>query len=154
MFKRRCVQVKKSKPKKINGHIAKNGYRTVVVSIDEKPYRRKRFYIHRLVAEHFIENPNNYKFVNHIDGNKLNNHVSNLEWCTPSHNNQHAYNIGLKPRGEEFYSAKLTEEDVLKIKEMLSRGVHPKNIAPIYSVSVSAIKQIKNGYTWKHLDDR
>lgn len=56
---------------------------------------RKTFSVHRLVACTFIDNPNNYKIVNHIDGNKSNNSVSNLEWCTSSHNRNHAINSGL-----------------------------------------------------------
>lgn len=53
-------------------------------------------YIHRLVAIHFIQNGNRYKCVNHKDGNKHNNNVENLEWCTHSENNKHAFKIGLK----------------------------------------------------------
>lgn len=53
-------------------------------------------YVHRLVAETFITNTENLPCVNHIDGNKLNNSVSNLEWCTYSKNSYHAYKIGLK----------------------------------------------------------
>lgn len=49
----------------------------------------KQFYVHRLVAEAYIENPNNYKYVNHIDLNKHNNTIENLEWCTASMNMQH-----------------------------------------------------------------
>ena len=51
--------------------------------------------IHRLVAENFIENPENKKEVNHIDGNKLNNYIFNLEWCNRSYNLKHAYKLGL-----------------------------------------------------------
>lgn len=69
-----------------------NGYLRVMLSINGKHYDR---YIHRLVAQTFIDNPNNYAEINHIDGNKKNNRIENLEWCNRSHNNKHAYQIGL-----------------------------------------------------------
>lgn len=61
----------------------------------------KTFKVHRLVAIHFIENPNNLNIVNHKDGNKLNNNVDNLEWCDYTHNNRHARENGLciNPKG-------------------------------------------------------
>lgn len=68
--------------------LTKNGY--LRVGLDGKLCR-----IHRLVAEAFIDNPNGYTQVNHIDGNKCNNHVNNLEWCTPSQNIIHALKTGL-----------------------------------------------------------
>ena len=52
--------------------------------------------VHKLVAEAFIPNPNNYSYVNHIDGNKQNNYIDNLEWCTLYQNNTHAYKTGLR----------------------------------------------------------
>lgn len=61
----------------------------------------KTFRIHRLVAIHFVPNPNNYTEVNHIDGNKENCADWNLEWCTRSHNIKHAFRLGLKTVAEK-----------------------------------------------------
>lgn len=67
----------------------RNGYQCVRI-------QHKNFYIHRLLAEAFIPNPENKPEVNHKDGRKLNNRIENLEWCTYSDNIQHAYNTGLR----------------------------------------------------------
>lgn len=68
------------------------GYRFVVLYSNEVP---KMHRLGRLVAKHFIGNPNGFNVVNHIDGDKKNDHVLNLEWCTQSHNVTHAHDIGL-----------------------------------------------------------
>lgn len=70
------------------------GYARVGIYIGN--YKTKTIKIHRLIAETFINNPLNKKDVNHIDGNKSNNCVENLEWCTRSENIKHAYDNGLK----------------------------------------------------------
>lgn len=70
------------------------GYHFVALSKDNG-YHNKL--VHRLVAEAFIPNPNNYPCVNHKDGNKSNNSVSNLEWCTIKQNLHHAVETGLAP---------------------------------------------------------
>lgn len=74
--------------------IDKNGYTRCYIR-DITSSKRKDYKLHRLVAEYFISNPNNYKVVNHIDGDKTNNKIENLEWCTYSYNNKHAYDTGL-----------------------------------------------------------
>ena len=68
-----------------------NGYKIVGLS---KNHKRKNYYVHRLVAEAFIENLNNYKEVNHKDNNKDNNQINNLEWCDRSYNMKHSYKNG------------------------------------------------------------
>ena len=66
----------------------------------------KTFYIHKLVAKAFLPNPNNYDEVNHKDGNTLNNHVDNLEWCTHKQNMEHASRMGSLSRGHDNWKGK------------------------------------------------
>ena len=68
------------------------GYKKVELMTNGR-YTRRQFFVHRLVAEAFIPNPDNKPHVNHIDGNPSNNNVDNLEWCTPSENLIHAYRV-------------------------------------------------------------
>ena len=63
---------------------------------------KKKVALHRLLALHYLENPENKRTVNHIDGNKLNNSLSNLEWATDAENIQHAYDTGLQPYKREY----------------------------------------------------
>lgn len=82
---------------KTNKHLVgdKNniGYHRVTLYNNKQ---RKRIFIHRLVAELFLDNPNSFAEVNHIDGNKDNNSVTNLEWCDRTHNEREARRIGIK----------------------------------------------------------
>lgn len=80
-----------SKEKRIRpAKIGKDGYEIVYLRKDGKS---NRHYVHRIVAETFIENPNSMEFVNHKDGRKYHNSVENLEWCDRSQNARHAYRI-------------------------------------------------------------
>lgn len=83
---------------KILKHILyKNGYYGVSLT-GINSTRSAVFYIHRLIAEAFVPNSYNKPCINHIDGNKRNNMISNLEWCTYAENNGHAVNVGLNAR--------------------------------------------------------
>lgn len=112
--------------------------------------------VHRLVATVFIENPNNYPIINHIDGDKTNNHIDNLEWCTQSHNNRHAYRTGLKRlenyTGEGNPTSKLTTEQVLSIRREYSAGTTSINkLAKKYNTVAGNIYFILKRQTWKYV---
>lgn len=80
--------------KYMNSHLSKNGIAKVIRT-------------HKLIAQTFISNPNNYFVINHIDGNKENNRVDNLEWCTQKHNVKEAWRLGLsKPSEKQKEAAK------------------------------------------------
>lgn len=114
----------------------------------------QRCVVHRLVATHFISNPDNKPEVNHIDANKSNNKVENLEWVTPSENIRHSFEIGLINRGGENHpSNKLTEDDVRTIKKMLMDGVRMCEIEEKFKgvISRATICDIKAGRTWKNV---
>lgn len=116
--------------------------------------QQERKTIHRLVAEHFIPNPSGLPWVNHKDGNKLNNKITNLEWVTPSENNNHAYEIGLKKgvKGEKHGRSKLNEIDVITIYHLAKSEVIPiKKIADKFGVTFQTVSDIKLEKRWKHL---
>lgn len=126
----------------------KDGYMRVSLYIDGKS---KTFTVHRLILSSFVKNPNQdiYTEINHIDGNKENNCIDNLEWCTRSENQLHAYknNLQTDKKGERNGRSVLTENDVTKIREMLGKKTQ-REIAHLYHVSKSTISAIKNGIIW------
>lgn len=110
--------------------------------------------VHRLIAITFIPNQRNLKEVNHKDGDKSNNAVSNLEWCTRGENNSHAYRTGLMPLrvGEKNGFSKLTNDEVLEILQLHKMyGTKQRAIAREYDVDHYTIARIINGSGWRHL---
>ena len=130
------------------------GYGMVTLSREDKS--RAKFLVHRLVAIAFIPNPENKPHINHKDGVKKNNAVSNLEWCTIAENNRHGFLTGLIPPmipkiGEHCKSSKLTNEQVGVIKRLISNGGKCSTIALEYGVGRTTISAIKSGRNWAHL---
>jgi DNA-binding transcriptional regulator YiaG len=112
--------------------------------------------VHRLVAQTFIPNIKNLPQVNHGDGNKQNNFVDNLEWCTNEENQLHAIEyLGVnknKARGEKHGSNKLKEYQIIEIKELLKEGkLTQQRIANLYNVSRRTIGYIKSGKIWSYI---
>lgn len=108
------------------------GYSRVTLTIN---YKTEIFRVHRIVASVFIPNPENKPQVNHIDGNKLNNDIKNLEWCTNAENQIHAYKIGINK------NRKLSIEHKEKMHSKIKRKVKNIDTGEIYeSISDAALK--------------
>ena len=132
--------------------IRKDGYISVY-------YNGEQYLEHRRLAELFIPNPENKPCVNHVDGNRSNNNIDNLEWVTYSENHKHAHRvlgrnlsgnavkmINGELSGENAWNSKLTKKDIEEIRNSNLTGVELSNK---YNVSRSLISGIKNNKRWK-----
>lgn len=120
--------------------ISKQGYKMVSLC---KQYTVFNASVHRLVAEAFIPNPEHKETINHIDGNKLNNAISNLEWATQHENNLHAYRTGLhdpKKNGRTGKRRPLTESEKKLISERTKEAMHTSVVqAKLHSTRKKAL---------------
>lgn len=117
-----------------------------ITLINVNDSRQKSVTIHRLLAEIFLPDYDELLHVNHKDGDKLNNSLSNLEMVTHQENMAHASRIGL------IRTRKLTPLQVLDIKNLIKEGnITMVSIAKIYGVSPDLIYNIKSGKAWKFI---
>lgn len=114
---------------------------------------QKTKFIHKMIAEKFIPNPLKKPQVNHIDGNKYNNDISNLEWVTAKENIQHAVRTGLInfPINDRHHASKLNITKVKKIKQLLRDGRSQREIAKQFKISQPVVCHINKGTTWTHV---
>lgn len=130
----------------------KPGTEYQIINFQTVNNRKKTLRLHRIVMMAFrpVDNMDELE-VNHIDGDKTNNKLSNLEWCTPSENQKHAFALGLQKarRGKASNFAKLTEEDVKKIFELRKQGMLQREIADLMECTPSNISYILNHKSWK-----
>lgn len=129
--------------------IDKDGYFRVNLKVNQKTNTRN---IHKLVAESFIENPDNKPQINHKNGIKQDNHFKNLEWCTMSENRVHAYATGLQDgksrEGTKNNFHKLSDSEVIYIRKSKSKQLE---LARKFGVTQCCISDIVNFKTWKHI---
>lgn len=118
------------------GNMSFDGYKRVLVKRDNGTFIT--IGIHRLIAMTFIPNPENKKEVNHIDGDKLNNSVKNLEWVTPSENMEHALHNGLR----KFATS---DETIHQICKMLERGDRVMDICNELDIQKHVVLSVKSG---------
>lgn len=135
-------------------YLGQTGYHQVCISRTRK--RKIIIKIHRAVAENFLANDKALPFVNHIDGNKTNNALSNLEWCTAKHNSMHAVKTGLRTykRGSACSFSKLSDDAVRNIRNVYDNrtGSFPATrLAEMYGVSRVQIFRAARRETYKNV---
>lgn len=141
----------KTQPKtKLSPWISKSGYYIVSTKIGDK---RPKMFVHRLIAMAFVNGYKKELTVNHINGNKLDNSISNLEWITLEENTKHEWRTGLvNLRGENGLTNKLTQKQVIHIRKALRAGVSANCLSIIANVNPSTIYLIKENKRWVDIE--
>lgn len=133
--------------KLITPHLMECGYMRVKLLCDDG--LRRSFLVHRVVALTYIHNPFNKSEVNHINGIKSDNRLSNLEWVTRSENQKHAFVSGLNSNsGINNGRSLLTVKEVLEIYWKLFNGARNSDVAKDYGISNTAVMEIKSKKNW------
>lgn len=130
----------------------RGGYKVVTLTDDKKNSKMRK--IHKLIADAFLGECPEGMEVDHIDGNKLNSQLNNLEYVTHQENVQRARNLGLQRqiKGSEQWLAKLTEHQITEIREKHRRGIKQSVLAVEYGVTQAAIYLIIKRINWKHVE--
>jgi len=138
------------KNKELKQRFTKDGYKSVTVG---RGAERTLYLVHRLVALLFVINENNLPEVNHKDANKSNNDYNNLEWVTHKENMEHASNKKLfnDRKGINNSKSKITEKQVLEIRELYNRGIKSPRISLMYGITKESVMNIVRKITWSHI---
>lgn len=132
------------------------GKNYLMIALRDKDGEKHFEYIHRLVAENFIDNPNKYRVVNHKNGNKKDNRAENLEWCTYSHNIKEAFRIGLSFNGKgskNGRSKKVKQYDLTGkfIKEYESANIAQNELKISHIIECCKHKRkTSGGFIWEY----
>lgn len=132
-------------------NIGTTGYHKVDLTILSNNKRTVK--LHRLIALAFIPNHENFPHINHIDCNKLNNDIGNLEWCTPKHNITHSIlnNLRDTARGERIKGSKLKDDQIEYIFDLKCAGLLNKEISSILGLKEWVIRDVIARDTYSHI---
>ncbi len=135
----------------LNPKTDKDGYKEI--GIRDATGRRFFKRMHRLVAEAFIINPNNYKVINHKDNNPANNNVENIEWCTIEYNNKYRFiNGNASNKGSKSPAASITESIAVEIYILGHSGKYTElELATKFNTTRSVVNKIRLNKNWTHV---
>lgn len=126
-------------PKLLKHNYCYEGYpRLAIVRIVDGKRTKKSFRVHRLVAAAFVSGDRTL-WVSHLDGNRKNNHYSNLKWVTQRENMSHTVAHGTRQVGERHISSKLCDRGVRAVIRLRKRGLRPAELAEIFEISQSTV---------------
>jgi hypothetical protein len=120
------------------------GYPTVTI-------HGRKTTVHRLVATTFIPNPDGLKQINHRSGDKTDNSVANLEWCTAAQNVRHSHDVLGRNTGDNCFRSKLTSARVREARALRKQGVTYRELAERFSVHISTIYHAVDGRSWRRV---
>jgi hypothetical protein len=136
----------------LKARITKKGYEQVALRKDGKAVEWR---VHQLVAKHFISNMNNYKEINHIDNNPLNNRFDNLQWCTRKMNMDHCLKQGRMfiphVQGEQHPDSIVTNEIVLEVRKLHEEGMSKRDIATKMNLQYKHVGKLVRREIWRHI---
>jgi hypothetical protein len=135
--------------KALSVHKRPDGYMQVGLTRDGK---RKSYLTHRLIAEAFVSNDEGLTEVNHMNGDKADNRIENLEWCSRAQNTKHAYDTGLRKVGKgNIKGHKLVESDVSLMKALFKAGSGNQLLATLFGIHSNTVSNIRNNHKWAHV---
>lgn len=138
--------------KKLKARKNEDGY--AVVTMGNKRIKRSTRFVHRIVAELFVPNPDNYSDVDHLDSNRMNPDVKNLEWVPHEENIKRAYERGGhigRATGEKNPKARLTPKLVMELREKYKAGITIQEMSDEYGLPWNTVGNAVKRITWKHL---
>ena len=146
-------EVRKDPTNYILSQSTQQQYKFVTLSLENK--KQKRMRVHRLVAETFIPNPENKPYVNHIDGNRQNNNVDNLEWVTPSENTRHAFDTGLvkSGRSRQVIQYDLQGNEMMTFVSLTEAARETNSNQAKITLCCQRKRDTHNDYQWRYADD-